>query len=71
MGVPEVARLPETRSPQNIRCANMPETGYKNVLIKAGLHEAIAPLLPGSGTGISKGGLIGTSTMSLSATLKR
>ena len=36
---------------------NLPEAEFKNVLVKAGLPEAVAALLSDSDTGVSKGGL--------------
>jgi len=36
---------------------NLPEAEYKNVLVKAGLPEAVAKLPADSDTGVSKGAL--------------
>ena len=45
------------QSGRNIGYVNLPETEYKNVLLKAGLPEPYAALLADSDTGVSKGGL--------------
>lgn len=45
------------QSRRNIRYANLSETDYKNLLLKAGLPVAVAALLADSDTSASKGGL--------------
>jgi NAD(P)H dehydrogenase (quinone) len=45
------------QSGKSIGYVNLPEAEYKNVLLKAGLPEAVAALLADSDTGISKGAL--------------
>jgi NAD(P)H dehydrogenase (quinone) len=53
----ELAAEISRQSGKNIGYVNLPEAGYKNVLLKAGLPEAVAALLADSDTGVSKGGL--------------
>jgi NAD(P)H dehydrogenase (quinone) len=45
------------QSGRNIGYVDLPEAEYRNVLVKAGLPDAIAALLADSGTGVSKGAL--------------
>ncbi len=45
------------QSGKNIGYVNLPETEYRNILVKAGLPEAVASLLSDSDTGASKGAL--------------
>lgn len=76
----ELATEISRQSGKNIGYVNLPEAEYKNVLVKAGLPEAIAGLLADSDTGASKGALfddsgqlsklIGRSTTSLSTAIK-
>jgi NAD(P)H dehydrogenase (quinone) len=75
----ELAAEISRQSGKNIKYVNLPEAEYKNVLIKAGLPEAVAALLADSDTGVSKGALfdnghqlsklIGRPTTSLAATV--
>jgi len=53
----ELATEISRQSGKNIRYANLTEAEYKNVLVKAGLPEAVAALYADSDTGVSKGGL--------------
>lgn len=53
----ELAAEISRQSGKNIGYVNLPETEYKNVLVKVGLPEAVADLLSDSDTGASKGGL--------------
>ncbi len=51
--VAEISR----QSGKKIGYVNLPEAEYRNVLVKAGLPEAVAALLADSDTGVSKGAL--------------
>jgi NAD(P)H dehydrogenase (quinone) len=53
----ELAAEISRQSGKNIGYVNLPEAEYKNVLVKAGLPEAVAALLADSDTGVSKGAL--------------
>jgi NAD(P)H dehydrogenase (quinone) len=53
----ELAAEISRQSGKDIGYVNLPETEYKNALVKAGLPEAVAALLSDSDTGASKGGL--------------
>ena len=53
----ELAAEISRQTGKNIGYVNLPEAEYKNVLLKAGLPEAVAALLADSDTGVSKGGL--------------
>lgn len=53
----ELAAEISRQSGKNIGYVNLPEAKYKNVLVKAGLPEAIAGLLADSDSGASKGAL--------------
>ena len=53
----ELAAEISRRSGKNIGYVNLPEAEYKNVLVKAGLPDAVAALIADSDTGVSKGGL--------------
>ncbi len=53
----ELAAEISRQSGKNVGYVNLPETEYRNVLIKAGLPEPVAALLSDSDTGVSKGGL--------------
>lgn len=53
----ELAAEISRQSGKNIGYVNLPETEYKNVLVKVGLPEPVAALLSDSDTGVSKGGL--------------
>jgi NAD(P)H dehydrogenase (quinone) len=53
----ELAAEISRQSGRNIGYVDLPEAEYRNVLIKAGLPEAVASMLADSDTGISKGAL--------------
>jgi NAD(P)H dehydrogenase (quinone) len=53
----ELASEISRQSGKNIGYVNLPEADYRNVLIKAGLPEAVAALIADSDTGVSKGAL--------------
>ncbi len=53
----ELATELSRQSGKNIGYVNMPETEYRNVLVKAGFPEPVAAMLADSETGVSKGGL--------------
>jgi NAD(P)H dehydrogenase (quinone) len=53
----ELAAEISRQSGKNVAYVNLPEAEYMNVLLKAGLPEAVAALLADSDTGASKGGL--------------
>jgi NAD(P)H dehydrogenase (quinone) len=53
----ELAAEISRQSGKNIGYVNLPEAEYKNVLVKAGLPDAVAALIADSDTGVSKGGL--------------
>jgi NAD(P)H dehydrogenase (quinone) len=53
----ELAAEISRQSGKNIGYVNLPESEYKNVLVKAGLPEPVAAVLSDSDTGVSKGGL--------------
>lgn len=53
----ELAAEISRRSGKTIGYVDLPEAEYKNVLVKAGLPDAIAAMLADSDTGISKGAL--------------
>ena len=53
----ELATEISRQSGKKIGYVNMPEDGYRNVLVKAGLPEPVAAMLADSDTGISKGAL--------------
>ncbi len=53
----ELAAEISRQSGRNIGYVDLPEAEYRNVLIKAGLPEAVASLIADSDTGISKGAL--------------
>ncbi len=53
----ELAAEISRQSGKNIGYVNMPETEYRNVLVKAGFPEPVAAMLADSETGVSKGGL--------------
>jgi NAD(P)H dehydrogenase (quinone) len=53
----ELAAEISRQSGRSIGYVDLPEAEYKNVLVKAGLPEAIAALLADSDTGVSKGAL--------------
>jgi NAD(P)H dehydrogenase (quinone) len=75
----ELAAEISRQSGKKIGYVNLPEVEFKNVLVKAGLPEAVAALLSDSDTGVSKGGLfddghqlsklIGRPTTSLAASV--
>jgi NAD(P)H dehydrogenase (quinone) len=53
----ELAAEISRRSGKKIGYVDLPEAEYKNVLVKAGLPDAVAAMLADSDTGISKGAL--------------
>jgi len=53
----ELAAEISRQSGKNIKYVNLPEAEYRNVLVKAGLPEAVAALISDSDTGVSKGAL--------------
>jgi len=53
----ELAAEISRQSGKKIGYVNLPEAEYRNVLMKAGLPEAVAALLADSDTGVSKGAL--------------
>ena len=53
----ELAAEISRQSGKNIRYVNLAEADYRNVLVKAGLPEAVAALIADSDTGVSKGAL--------------
>ena len=53
----ELAAEISRQSGKKIGYVNLPEAEYRNVLVKAGLPEAVAALLAASDTGVSKGAL--------------
>jgi NAD(P)H dehydrogenase (quinone) len=53
----ELAAEISRQSGKNIGYVNLPEAEYRNVLMKAGLPEAVAALIADSDTGVSKGAL--------------
>jgi NAD(P)H dehydrogenase (quinone) len=53
----ELAAEISRQSGKKIGYVNLPEAEYRNVLVKAGLPEAVAALLADSDTGVSKGAL--------------
>ena len=53
----ELAAEISRQSGKHIRYVDLPEAEYRNVLVKAGLPEAVAALLADSDTGVSKGAL--------------
>lgn len=53
----ELAAEISRQSGKTIGYVNLPETDYKNLLIKVGLPEVLADLLADSDTGVSKGAL--------------
>lgn len=55
--LPEFAAEISLQSGKSIGYVNLPEAGYKNLLVTAGLPEVIAELLANSDTGASKGAL--------------
>jgi NAD(P)H dehydrogenase (quinone) len=53
----ELAAEISRQSGKKIGYVDLPEAEYKNILVKAGLPEAVATLLADSDTGVSKGAL--------------
>ena len=53
----ELAAEISRQSGRNIGYVNLPESEYRNVLVKAGLPEAVAALIADSDSGVSRGAL--------------